>query len=66
MNRPPQAWKPNAAGGPSLALVSLVIVNTWKGLGYNIVIFLAGLQEIDRSLYEAALVDGARRGWPGA
>jgi len=50
---------PRWAGGPSLALVSLAIVNTWKGLGYNIVIFLAGLQNIPQQQYEAARIDGA-------
>ncbi|MCP4546052.1 MAG: sugar ABC transporter permease [bacterium] len=50
---------PDWAGGPSLALVSLAIVNTWKGLGYNIVIFLAGLQNIPQQQYEAARIDGA-------
>jgi multiple sugar transport system permease protein len=52
-------WLPAWAGGPSLALVSLAIVNTWKGLGYNIVIFLAGLQNIPQQQYEAARIDGA-------
>jgi multiple sugar transport system permease protein len=50
---------PDWAGGPSLALVSLAIVSTWKGLGYNIVIFLAGLQNIPQQQYEAAKIDGA-------
>ena len=45
--------------GPSLALFSLVIMSVWKGLGYNIIIYLAGLQNIPRSYYEAALIDGA-------
>lgn len=50
---------PEWAGGPSLALISLALVNTWKGLGYNIVIFLAGLQNIPQQQYEAARIDGA-------
>lgn len=41
------------------ALVALVIVSVWKNLGYNMVIFLAGLQGVPDSLYEAAEVDGA-------
>ncbi len=45
--------------GPSLALFSLVIMSIWKGLGYNILIFLAGLQNIPKEYYEAALIDGA-------
>ena len=56
---PSGKWMPDWAGGPSLALVSLAIVNTWKGLGYNIVIFLAGLQNIPQQQYEAARIDGA-------
>ena len=45
--------------GPSLALLSIVIMTVWKGLGYNVVIFLAGLQNISKEYYEAAEVDGA-------
>lgn len=45
--------------GPSLALFSIIIMAIWKGLGYNIVIFLAGLQNIPENYYEAAEVDGA-------
>jgi len=44
---------------PSLAMLSIVIMSVWKGLGYNIVIFLAGLQNIPESYYEAADIDGA-------
>jgi multiple sugar transport system permease protein len=47
--------------GPSLALCALVIVSVWKGLGYNIVLFLAGLENIPTHYYEAAKVDGATR-----
>jgi multiple sugar transport system permease protein len=39
---------------PSIAMLSI-----WWGLGYNMVIFLAGLQGISRSYYEAADIDGA-------
>ena len=45
---------PKWAGGPSLALVSIIIMSIWKGLGYNTVIFLAGLQNISTEYYEAA------------
>ncbi len=47
--------------GPSIALLSLIIVSVWKGLGYNIVLFLAGLENIPIQYYEAAKVDGANR-----
>jgi multiple sugar transport system permease protein len=47
--------------GPSLALFSLVILSVWKSLGYNIVIFIAGLKNISETYYEAARIDGANR-----
>lgn len=46
---------------PKWAMFSVIIMSVWKGLGYNVVIFLAGLQNIDGSLYEAAAIDGAKR-----
>jgi ABC-type sugar transport system permease subunit len=44
-----------------IALFSLVIVFSWMFIGYNAVLFLAGLQGVDNSLYEAAMLDGANR-----
>lgn len=41
----------------------LVTCRLWLQVGFYMIIFLAGLQEIDRSLYEAASVDGAQSGW---
>lgn len=41
----------------------LVTCRLWLQVGFYMIIFLAGLQEIDRSLYEAAAVDGAQSGW---
>ncbi len=52
---------PTWMGGPSLALFSLTIMSVWKGIGYNVVIFLAGLQAIPNHYYEAAKIDGANR-----
>jgi multiple sugar transport system permease protein len=52
---------PSWIGGPSLALVAIIITNLWRGLGYNIIIFLAGLQNIPNEYYEAAKIDGAGR-----
>ena len=52
---------PSWMGGPSLALVAIIITNLWRGLGYNIIIFLAGLQNIPNEYYEAAKIDGAGR-----
>lgn len=46
---------------PDLALYVLIFVNTWKQLGYDIVIYIAGLQAIPQDLYDAAAVDGGRR-----
>lgn len=46
---------------PCLALWVLIFVNTWKQLGYDIVIYIAGLQAIPRELYDATAVDGGRR-----
>ena len=51
---------------PRTALIAVIIVALWQGVGYPMVILLAGLQSIDRSLLEAATVDGAsnwRRFW---
>ena len=41
--------------------VILIIVNIWKGLGYNCIIYYATLVGIDRGYYEAAVIDGANR-----
>lgn len=41
------------------AMPAVILVYIWKNLGYSVVIFLAGLQNIPRELYEAARVDGA-------
>jgi multiple sugar transport system permease protein len=50
---------PNFLGSTSLALVSVVIMSLWMGIGYNILIFSAGLEAIPQSLIEAAAIDGA-------
>ncbi|WP_299808485.1 carbohydrate ABC transporter permease [uncultured Roseibium sp.] len=47
---------------PQLALWVVIIVNTWKQLGYDIVIYIAGLQAVPQELYDAAAVDGGRKG----
>ena len=51
---------------PAMALFSVMVVTVWKGLGYYMVIYLAGLQGIPQDLYEAAALDGSdgwRRHW---
>lgn len=48
---------------PSQSLVSIMITTVWKNLGYNMVLFIAGLTAIPSSLYEAAVMDGANKWW---
>ncbi|WP_368497609.1 carbohydrate ABC transporter permease [Herbiconiux sp. A18JL235] len=47
-------------GNYDLALYSVILVDLWSGLGFNVVIFLAGLSTIPAEINEAARVDGAR------
>ncbi|MGB1253817.1 MAG: ABC transporter permease subunit [Candidatus Promineifilaceae bacterium] len=49
-------------GGPSLALFVIILFNIWVFVGYDTVIFLAGLGNIPNTLYEAGKIDGAN-GW---
>jgi len=49
----------NWLSDPSTALASLILMAAWKNFGYNMVIFLAGLQSIPEALYESARIDGA-------
>jgi len=44
---------------PNTAMIGIAIATVWWTLGFNFVLYLAGLQEIPRELYEAAAVDGA-------
>jgi ABC-type sugar transport system permease subunit len=44
---------------PSIVLISVVIMAAWQVVGYNTVLFLAGLQGVPKELYEAARIDGA-------
>jgi len=46
-------------GDPLWAMPSIIVLAVWKNFGYNMVIFVAGLQAIPISLYEAARIDGA-------
>ena len=52
---------PDWLGDPKLALIAVAIVSIWSSLGLNVIIFLAGLQNISPSVIEAARIDGA--GW---
>ena len=58
----PVAWIGTAH--PPWYWLVLVTVRLWLQVGFFMIIFLAGLQEIPKSLYEAAAVDGAGKGWP--
>nr|WP_298976196.1 sugar ABC transporter permease [uncultured Thermosynechococcus sp.] len=51
----PIAW----LSDPTWAMPVLILLSSWKQLGFNLVVFLAGLQTIPRDRYEAALLDGA-------
>lgn len=46
-------------GNTKLALFSVIGTDVWKGLGVASVIFIAGIQAIDKTYYEAAVIDGA-------
>ena len=48
-------------GDPHWAMPTIILLAVWKNFGYNMVIFLAGLQAIPQDLYEAARIDGATR-----
>ncbi|MFH1927836.1 MAG: sugar ABC transporter permease [Chloroflexota bacterium] len=52
---PPVNW----LGSVHVAMYAMIIVNVWKWIGYFMVIFLANLQVIDTTYYEAAAIDGA-------
>ena len=56
---PRQDW----LGDRGLVLYTLAAIGIWQTIGYNMVLFLAGLAAIPQPLYEAAEVDGVKRGW---
>jgi len=49
-------------GDPHWAMPSIILLAVWKNFGYNMLIFVAGLQTIPENLYEAAAIDGAGAG----
>jgi multiple sugar transport system permease protein len=53
----PQEWLAN----PKLAFPSIIVLSIWQGVGFQMVIFLAGLQEIPTEIYEAAAIDGCNK-----
>jgi multiple sugar transport system permease protein len=48
---------------PATALYTLAFIGVWKQVGYNVLLFTAGLSTIPKELYEAGAIDGADRGW---
>jgi len=52
----------NFLGNPGSARVVIILALIWRWTGYNMVFYLAGLQNIEYSVYEAAKIDGAN-GW---
>src|SRR5436305_4067631 len=58
MPRPGPSW----LGNPYLAMGSIIVINTWRGLPFYGITLLAGLQTVPPELYEAATIDGAG-GW---
>jgi multiple sugar transport system permease protein len=58
MPRPGPSW----LGNPVLAMISIIVINTWRGLPFYGITLLAGLQTVPPELYEAATIDGAS-GW---
>lgn len=48
-------------GDPAWAMPAIILLAVWKNFGYNMIIFLAGLQSIPETFYEAARLDGAGR-----
>src|ERR1700686_1016933 len=58
MPKPGPSW----LGNPVLAMASIIVINTWRGLPFYGITLLAGLQTVPPELYEAATIDGAS-GW---
>jgi multiple sugar transport system permease protein len=55
LHLPPQPWLMSSR----TAMISIIIFSIWKTVGYNIIIYIAGLQAIPVQFYEAAVIDGA-------
>lgn len=53
----------NWLGTSDTVLWALAIIGIWQAIGFNMVLYLAGLTSIDRTLYQAAEIDGARSAW---
>ena len=53
------AAPPQVLADPDWAMTAILIVIVWKYFGFHMMLYIAGLQQIDRTLYEAARIDGA-------
>jgi len=53
----------NWLGSSDNVLISLALIGIWQAIGFNLVLFLAGLTSINRDLYSAAEMDGVRSSW---
>jgi multiple sugar transport system permease protein len=51
--------QPDWLGDPHFAMPAIILLAVWKGFGYTMIIFIAGLQNVPEELYEAARLDGA-------
>ena len=54
---------PNWLNDPSTAMISLCVIGIWQAIGFNMVLFMAGLTSVPRDLYDAAELDGAFGSW---
>jgi multiple sugar transport system permease protein/raffinose/stachyose/melibiose transport system permease protein len=54
-----EGWAVDWLSDPKIAIWSLMIIITWKYIGFAVILFLAGLQSIPEELHEAAAIDGA-------
>jgi raffinose/stachyose/melibiose transport system permease protein len=53
------SWAQQWLGDPKIAFFSIFVASIWQGVGFNMVLFLAGLQQVPQELVEAATIDGA-------
>jgi raffinose/stachyose/melibiose transport system permease protein len=53
------ATPPQVLADPDWAMTAILVVVVWKYFGFHMILYIAGLQQIDRTLYEAARIDGA-------
>lgn len=54
---------PTWISDPNFALISVMIIHIWISIGFNLIVYIAGLQSIPKELYEAADIDGGANTW---